>query len=265
MSIIQLRKIVQERLERPEWSIRYNKEEEKIRIEDNETKKGVSLALKPLLAKYEKRKEEAVTEIVHYVESAIAAMAQEHNLSGNEKRIFPVIRSTSFPTETTSGKKLFYEEHTAETRIYYCLDLGSTYVLIDEDMVEKANLTSNKVKEMALFNIRSLQSQPKEDTVAGNKFYFVNSNDGYDASRILDNSLLERMNKSKEGVLAVAVPHQDVLIFADIVNDTGYDVLGQMVFQFYSQGKIPITALPFIYENGELDPTFILAQRKPKN
>jgi uncharacterized protein YtpQ (UPF0354 family) len=62
----------------------------------------------------------------------------------------------------------------------------------------------------------------------------------------------------------VAVPHQDVLIFADIVNERGYDVLAQLALQFFGEGRVPVTALPFIYENGELEPTFILAQRKPK-
>ncbi|HET7616516.1 MAG TPA: DUF1444 family protein, partial [Bacillales bacterium] len=93
----------------------------------------------------------------------------------------------------------------------------------------------------------------------------VNQNDGYDASRILNTGLLEEMNEKAEGTLTVAVPHQDVLVFGDIRNDSGYDVLGQMAMSFYTSGRVPITALPFIYENGQLEPIFIMARKKPKN
>ena len=47
------------------------------------------------------------------------------------------------------------------------------------------------------------------------------------------------------GTMAVAVPHQDVLIIADIKNDTGYDILAQMTMSFFASGRVPITAFPF--------------------
>src|SRR5699024_2067893 len=125
--------------------------------------------------------------------------------------------------------------------------------------------TFKEIEETAMFNIRSLPYEFKKDLVANNVFYFFHSDDGYDASRILNESLLKEMARKAEGELAVATPHQDVLIFADIRNETGYDVLAQMVFQFFSEGRVPITALPFMYkDDGELEPIFILAQRKPK-
>lgn len=117
---------------------------------------------------------------------------------------------------------------------------------------------------MATFNVRSLPQPFKEDEVAGNRFYFLSANDGYDASRILDQSLVQRMEQKAVGQLVAAIPHQDALIFADIENDTGYDVLGQMALQFFGGGRIPVTALPFIVENGQLEPVFIMAQKSLK-
>ncbi|WP_312085373.1 DUF1444 family protein, partial [Exiguobacterium sp.] len=58
------------------------------------------------------------------------------------------------------------------------------------------------------------------------------------------------------------IPHQDVLIFADIRNDAGYDVLQQLMFDFFSNGRVPVTALPFLYEDGNLEPVFVLAKNK---
>ncbi|OLO40209.1 DUF1444 domain-containing protein [Alkalihalophilus pseudofirmus] len=265
MDLHMLRETLEKRLERPEWTIQYDKEEDRLRIENKKIRKGANVALKPLLTKYERVKDDAIEEAVRYVEITLTAMERDISLDGKDKEIYPVIRGTSFPTETKDGKKLVFDEHTAETRVFYSVDMGSYYSLIDEDMLERSQYTHEAVREVALFNVRSLAHPLKEDQVAENTFYFLNTNDGYDASRILDESLLEKMRQQAKGTLAVAVPHQDVLIFADIINDTGYDVLAQMVFQFFTQGRNPITALPFIYENGELDPTFILAQRKPKH
>src|SRR5690625_6348271 len=70
------------------------------------------------------------------------------------------------------------------------------------------------------------------------------------------------MSEKCEGDLALAVPHQDVLILADITNDSGYDILAQMTMKFFAEGRIPITSLAFIYENKKLEPIFIMAKNK---
>ncbi|GAE34183.1 DUF1444 domain-containing protein [Halalkalibacter akibai] len=264
MEMRQFRKEIEQRLTRDGWSIVYDHKEATLRIEDLEIKKGVTLALKPLLAKWERNEFGSIDEVVRYVEVGLKAMKETPTIEGNEKKIFPVIRSTSFPTETKEGEALLFDEHTAETRIYYVIDQGESYTLIKEGMLEGTTLTREKIKEVSLFNIRSLPAPLKVDEVAGNQFFFLRAKDGYDASRVLDQSLLEKMEKQASGQLTVAIPHQDVLIFADIVNERGYDVLAQIALQFFGEGRVPVTALPFIYENGELDPTFILAQRKPR-
>ncbi|WP_180316684.1 DUF1444 domain-containing protein [Shouchella shacheensis] len=264
MELQAFRKKIEKKLERDGWTIRYDYKEGTLRIEDEAINKGVTLALKPLLAKWERKEYAAVEEAIRHVEIGLASMAKSVTLSGNEKRIFPVIRAASFPAETKDGKQLVFDEHTAETRIYYAVDLGETYTLIDQNLVEESGMTVSRLKEMAQFNVRSLPQPIKQDKVAGNDFYFLSAKDGYDASRILDQSLLEKMAAKVNGELAVAIPHQDALIFADLKNDTGYDVLAQMALQFFGQGRVPVTALPFMVEEGALEPVFILAQKKPK-
>ncbi len=264
MNLQQFRKQIEKKLARDEWTISYDYKESTLRIVDKETNKGVTLQLKPLLAKWEREEFTAVDEALRYVEVGLNAMKKKPIVKGNEKRIFPVIRSTSFPIETKDGAKLLTEAHTAETRIYYAIDMGESYSLIQESDVEASPHTKEDIREMALFNLRSLEQPLKEDIVAGNSFYFLRAKDGYDASRVLDKSLIERMAKQATGQLALAIPHQDVLIFADLVNERGYDVLAQIALQFFGEGRVPVTALPFMYENGELEPMFILAQRKPR-
>src|SRR5699024_11981168 len=83
-------------------------------------------------------------------------MNEEHHLSGMEKQIFPVIRATSFDSETKSGIKLVTNDHTAETRIYYALDLGKSYRLIEDNMLKNEQWTKERIDEIETFNLRYL-------------------------------------------------------------------------------------------------------------
>jgi uncharacterized protein YtpQ (UPF0354 family) len=259
---IKLKKALEENLKSQNREITFSREEETLRVTDKQTGKGVTLSLGGLSARWDKEKEELVEELTYYVEEGLKAA---HQTNGNDvlSRVFPVIRSTSFPVETPDGEMLFYLDHTAETRIYYALDLGNTYKLLTNNKMKELNVEDSQVTDAAKFNVKRLSVSYKQDSVAGNTFYFLNHNDGYDASRILNLSFLDEMKKKITGEMAVAVPHQDVLILADIQNKQGYDILAQMAMQFFMNGRVPVTALPFIYENRELEPIFILAKNKP--
>ncbi|MFE7063968.1 DUF1444 domain-containing protein [Sutcliffiella sp. NPDC057660] len=260
MTVQKIRRMLEDKLSNPNWTFTYDREQESLRVEDKETKKGINVSLQGVLAKYEQNDDQkAIEEYVYYVKEALTSMRVPIQLNGAERHIYPVIRSTSFPT-SSNDIPLVYDEHTAETRIYYAVDLGKSYKLIDEKLLQKENLEKKTIKEMAMFNVRSLPTNVKEDAVAGNTFYFVRSNDGYDASRILNDSFLDSFKKRITGTMTVAVPHQDVLIVADIQNEVGYDVLAELTMSFFVNGKIPITALSFLYEEGELEPIFILGK-----
>ena len=265
MNSMKMSKELQSRLTDPQRQFHYDRKNDVLRIENKDTGKGITISLPGIVAKWQEQKEKAIDEIVYYVEEGLQALESDLELSGKEKKIYPVIRSTSFPLQSKEEIPFIYDDHTAETRIYYALDLGNTYRLIDKKLVEKEKWDETRIKEIALFNVRSLSTDLKEDTVAGNTFYFLNKNDGYDASRILNDSFLKEMSQKIQGVMALAVPHQDVLIIADIKNDTGYDIIAQMTMSFFASGRVPITALSFLYENGELEPIFILGKNKKKS
>lgn len=264
MTSIKMKQILEERMKNEDYLTSFNRDNDQFRIEWKATKQGITITLPAVIAKYNQRGDEAIEELVQHIEEALKIMNEKHELTGMEKNIFPVIRATSFPTKTNSGIELVTKEHTAETRIFYALDLGRSYRLIDADILAKEGWKAEKIHEIALFNLRSLKVDYKVDTVNDNKFYFIATQDGYDASRILNEAFLEEMKINSVGDLAVAVPHQDVLILVDIVNETGYDVLAQMTMQFFAEGRIPITSLSFIYEDKKLEPIFIMGKKKPQ-
>ncbi|NMK31608.1 DUF1444 domain-containing protein [Staphylococcus capitis] len=260
MNVFQMRDKLKARLNHLDVDFKFDREEETLRIYRTDNYKGVTIKLNAIVAKYEEQKDKIIDEIVYYVEEAIAQMG-DHSLEKMEDlKIMPVVRATSFDKKTKEGHSFIYSEHTAETNIYYALDLGKSYRLIDESMLKTLNMTEQQIKEMSLFNVRKLKNKYSTDEVKGNIFYFINSNDGYDASRILNTSFLNEVQEQCEGEMLVAVPHQDVLIIADIRNKTGYDVMAHLTMEFFTKGLVPITSLSFGYDRGHLEPIFILGK-----
>lgn len=261
----QLVEVLKECFGNEQFEYKFDKEKDILRLEHKTLKRGIELSLPEIVAKYNTIQEKAIDEVVYTIDQTFRAMVKEqeegfHDLSS----VYPVIRSTSFPLKSKEGHAFVTTDHTAETRIFYALDLGTTYRLIDEFMLSKLNVTANQIREAARFSVRKLSTNVKKDEVSGNIFYFINENDGYDASRILNDVFLKEMEGKIEGDMTLSVPHQDVLIIGDIRNEVGYDVLAQMTMHFFSVGAVPITSLSFVYENGELEPIFILAKNKVK-
>ncbi|MEB7674222.1 DUF1444 domain-containing protein [Staphylococcus equorum] len=260
MNVFQMRDKLKDRLSKPEVKFTFNREDETLRISRVDNGKGVTVKVATIVAKYKEQKENIVDEIVYYVEEAIEQMKGEGLSEVNSAQIMPVLRSPSFDKKDKDDNAFVIEEHTAETNIYYVVDLGKSYRLMDEKMLESMKLSKQQLKEMALFNVRKLDNKYTTDEVKGNIFYFINSNDGYDASRILNTTFLNEIQDQCEGEMLVAVPHQDVLIIADIRNKTGYDVMAHLTMEFFTKGLVPITSLSLGYDKGHFEPIFILGK-----
>lgn len=263
MKSAELVDLLKEHLPSQDFKWSFDRKNDKVRLEHKVLNKGMDISLPEILAKYEAHGEASIREVIYTIHETFAAMESELS-EGFLKNsvIYPVIRSTSFPLKSKAGDSFIFKDHTAETRIFYALDLGTTYRLIDETMLASLGVSEQEIMESALFKVRSLPTKMKRDEVAGNIFYFVNNNDGYDASRMLNVAFLKEMEQKIEGHMTVSVPHQDVLIIGDIRNDTGYDILAQMTMQFFTVGTVPITSLSFIYENGKMEPIFIMAKNR---
>ncbi|GGG30126.1 UPF0354 protein [Lysinibacillus alkalisoli] len=256
-------KQLQKRLGSVDFTYAFDQEKEQLRLQHTTLQQGMTIQVSQVVAKYNEKQEAAIEEVVYTVKQTFQAMQSEQQQGfSHAPTIYPVIRATSFPTSSKEGEPFITTEHTAETRIFYALDLGTTYRLIDERMLTSLQMTTTQVKEAARFTVQGLSTTTKRDEVAGNVFYFINQNDGYDASRILNDSFLQEMRQHITGDMTLSVPHQDVLIIGDIRNETGYDVLAQLTMHYFTVGMVPITSLSFIYEDGALEPIFILAKNK---
>ena len=245
------------------YQTQFDRETDQYRVVDQETNQGVTIHLTKVMEKYEKVGDEALTPLVEKVTQSLNKLKTNHQLAGNENRVFPVIRAESFTTTHGSDKQLISTPHTAETTIFYALDLETSYQLIDEAMLQESGWTKAELHDYAMVNLKALPIDLNKQTVAGNDFYFVKNQDGYTASRILHEDFLSDQKAHATGELSFCVPHQDAFIVADIHNPKGYDILQQMAMQFFSEGQVPITALSFLYEDDTLTPIFIMAKKKP--
>lgn len=120
-------------------------------------------------------------------------------------------------------------------------------------MLKRAGWTVEQLHTYAMQNLRKLDVPVRTQQVGKHLIHFINPTDGYAASRILLESILAQYEQTKRGrMLGVAIPHQDVLIIADLADDAGAQLLARLTYDFASKGPVPITPIPFLYENGEL-------------
>ncbi|MCL1630647.1 DUF1444 domain-containing protein [Sporolactobacillus sp. CPB3-1] len=264
MDRAELKKMVTQRLGAEGRTLYFDHKKDSLRIDQGEAGKGVSLSLAELLRRCNEEGTEILDELLSAIDRGLKAIADSPHLRGRENQIYPVIRSASFPEQTPDGRTLLSKQHTAETKIFYALDLGKAARLIDLQFLTQEGLDEQAVRELAMFNLNASPFKIKKDVVQHNAFYFVNMNDGYDASRILNRKLIGQMRVQAKGDLTCAIPHQDVLIFGDLVNPEGYDILAQMTMKFYMSGHLRITMLPFMIDKkGALEPIFIMANKRP--
>ncbi|EUJ29490.1 DUF1444 domain-containing protein [Listeria cornellensis] len=262
MTTMKMKERLEKELAGANRTFRYDREKDMLKV--TEAGNSITLSIPQIIANWEEQADVAVEKIVYYVEEGLKASQHKMDIQVSLPNVYPVIRATSFPRETKDGKALLTEKHTAETAIFYVVDVGASYRFIEEESLENTDVTIDDVRLAAFANLRTRETTMKRDSVSGNDYYFVRTNDGYDASRILNEPFLEEMRARIEGEMVLAVPHQDVLIIADIRNNTGYDVLAHMTMQFFADGLAPITSLPLVYNDGKLEPIFIMAKNRPK-
>ncbi|MCI1692635.1 DUF1444 family protein [Aneurinibacillus aneurinilyticus] len=228
---------------------------------------GIHVKLAPLFAKveqYESDKEQWIEAFVEKVSLIAREATQKHTVRGNETKLYPVLRHPSFVSNEKDGNVVWHE-HTAETIVLYALDLESSYTLITKDMLKEAEMTEDELHEAALNNLARLESTPKRDVVGENIFYFFTESDSYSASRVLNQDLLSWMQQKINGKMGVALPHQDVLIVADLADAKGAYMLAQIAVDFSMRGNVPISPIPFMYADEGLEPYMVMRNPKPRH
>ncbi|WP_081904203.1 DUF1444 family protein [Brevibacillus thermoruber] len=218
------------------------------------------IPLEPLYRRVEEKPDERRTALYAFVSRVLAAVrgqTADRSLAGRESRIYPVLRHASLLRENPD--RWVSRSHTEETAILFALDHGEGYTLIEREALAEAGWSEEMLHRRAMANLEGLPVPIKTEQVGPNRIHFISPRDGYAASRVLLTSMLEEMERSRTGdALGVAVPHQDVLIVADLHGETGAQLLARLAHDFASKGPVPISPLPFFWERGELVPYLVV-------
>lgn len=233
-----------------------------LEYENNKAKIDVDSFLRKLGEERTTKSDKKIEEFVYYIVENFKAQKDISfdNLTKEQifSNVYPVVRSSGFNKENKS--KIIRFNHTNETNIYIAYDFGDGYKFISLDLLEKFNITEDELLNYAKGNLEKLPLNYNVDEVAGNKFYFLNSKDGYDGSRIIDKNVLDYFYKKIGSEYYVGLPHQDVLIIADIKNKKGLEILQKMMVHFFTEGLVPITTITFKYNGQDIESYFIFVE-----
>src|SRR5699024_10766539 len=153
MTSIKMKKLLEDKLKNDSYSISYNRDKDTMRIEWKETKQGMTISLPQVVGKNEEKGDEAVKDLVAHVTEALSIMKLDYTMNQKEKHIDPVIRTHSDPIKTKEDKDLISWYHSAETRSLYTNDLGKSYRLIEEALLDEEDCNEERLLEHALFNL----------------------------------------------------------------------------------------------------------------
>lgn len=228
----------------------------------NKAKIDIDSFSKRLGEKRSEKSDKKLEEFIYHIGEQFEVQSK-FNISGLGnaefiENVYPVIRSSGFDKENKAGLVKFY--HTNETNTYLAYDIGNSYKLISEKILTEKKIKKEELYQKAISNLEKLPLNYKKDEVAGNVFYFLNTKDGYDGARILDKKVLDYFYKKIGSDYYVGLPHQDVLIVADIKNKQGLEILQKMMVHFFTEGIVPITTITFKYDGENLDSLFIFVE-----
>jgi uncharacterized protein YtpQ (UPF0354 family) len=135
-------------------------------------------------------------------------------------RIYPMLKPLEMLVEVRERKlpMLAYREFLADLMIAYVIDEERSVAYINEEHLDRWNVSAHDLHEHSLENLRRRTEQVKYTTVgAGEQQLFIfNSGDGYDASRLLLSEVLAEWARAVPGNLVIGIPNRDFLIaFSD--------------------------------------------------
>jgi uncharacterized protein YtpQ (UPF0354 family) len=143
------------------------------------------------------------------------------NYAELSSQIYPLLKPIILLSEVRERKlpMLAYREFLADLMIAYVIDEEHSFAYINEDHLERWNISVQDLHEQALANLRRRTDDRVKYTTVGEgeqRLFIFNSGDGYDATRLLLADVLAAWSRELPGHLVVGIPNRDFLIaFSD--------------------------------------------------
>jgi uncharacterized protein YtpQ (UPF0354 family) len=149
------------------------------------------------------------------------------------ERVFPMLKPIGLLAEVRERKlpMISYRPFLADLIIAYVIDEKSSAAYINERHLERWELSEHELHVQAIENLRRRTDERGNYTVVGEgpqRLVVFNTQDGYDASRLLLPALLERWRGDVPGRIVIGVPSRDFLI---IFSDADEQILANIAQQ----------------------------------
>ncbi|GAB4443521.1 MAG: DUF1444 family protein [Chloroflexi bacterium OHK40] len=149
------------------------------------------------------------------------------------ERVFPMLKPVNLLLTVRERKlpMLIYRPFLADLIICYVIEEPSSVAYITEQHLERWQLSEHELHEQALTNLRRRTDERGSYTATGDgaqRLVIFNTQDGYDATRLLLPTLLERWRTEIPGTMVIGVPNRDFLI---IFSDADRTILGNVARQ----------------------------------
>ncbi len=151
------------------------------------------------------------------------------------ERIFPMLKPATLLATVREQNlpMLAYRDFLANLIIVYTIDEQNSVAFINENHLERWDVTMQDLHEQAIENLRRRTEQVEAVTVGqgDERLFIFNSGDGYDAARLLLTDVLGAWASHVRGSLIIGIPNRDFLI---AFGDDDQDALRNIAMQVES-------------------------------
>lgn len=173
------------------------------------------------------------------------------------ERVYPMLKPIALLAEVHERKlpMLVYRPFLADLIITYVIDEPDSVAFINEEHLEQWGIAEHVLHERALTNLRQRTLNATDYTTAGTgaqQLFIFNSQDGYDATRILLPDVLERWHKELPGNIVIGIPNRDFLIAFSDADRTVLINIAQQIQRDIAERPYGLTDRLFTLMNGEI-------------
>lgn len=173
------------------------------------------------------------------------------------ERVYPMLKPIALLATVRDRQlpMLVYRPFLADLIVAYVIDEAESVAYINENHLETWQIDEQSLHDQALANLRRRTFDATAYTTAGEgaqRLFIFNSQDGYDATRLLLPELLEQWRAQLPGKLVIGIPNRDFLIaFSDADRTILTNVARQIQFDS-AQRAYGLTDQLFTLINGEV-------------
>lgn len=139
-------------------------------------------------------------------------------------RVFPMLKPIALLAEVRERRlpMIAYRPFLADLIIAYVIDESGTVAYINERHLERWEIGEHQLHDQAIENLRARTEERGGFTVVGEgqqRLVVLNTQDGYDATRLLLPGVLDRYRADFPGRIVIGVPSRDFLILFSDADD----------------------------------------------